>query len=231
MHLSFIHNLEAMKYTPYIEKCFEFDAVTYILTFTKRYFSLHHEKFAFWFKKGCLIRPQNQRFRLKKGWGFFSSQIPGKGFFNQTWVRAWYRLWSRVGGGGERMGGRGGGGGGGVEKGGGEKGGDTHMRCFVYFVAFWILFCVFYLHRSLLFPCLWISKMTPNSSGSIQVYYGCLWRCQGNGFWGYISRILQDNWFPIWIDIKRNRSQTPPKPRYYFRSNLSSRLPFLRANR
>ena len=36
MYLSFNHNLEVMKNTTYIEKCLEFDAVTYILTFTKR---------------------------------------------------------------------------------------------------------------------------------------------------------------------------------------------------
>ena len=134
MHLSFIHNLEAMKYTPYIEKCFEFDAVTYILTFTKRYFSLHHEKFAFWFKKGCLIRPQNQRFRLKKGWGFFSSQIREKVFLIKLGYERGIGFGRELGG--ERMGGRGGGGGGGggVKKG-GEKGGGG------YTYALFCLFC------------------------------------------------------------------------------------------
>ena len=36
MYLSLNHNLEVMKNTTYIEKRLEFDAVTYILTFTKR---------------------------------------------------------------------------------------------------------------------------------------------------------------------------------------------------
>ena len=36
MYLSFNHNLEVMTNTMYIEKCLEFDAVTYILTFTRR---------------------------------------------------------------------------------------------------------------------------------------------------------------------------------------------------
>ena len=36
MYLSFNYNLEVMKNTTYIEKCLEFDAVTYILTFTKK---------------------------------------------------------------------------------------------------------------------------------------------------------------------------------------------------
>ena len=44
MYLSFNHNLKVMKNTTYIEKCIEFDAVTYILTITKGYFSLYDEK-------------------------------------------------------------------------------------------------------------------------------------------------------------------------------------------
>ena len=77
MYLSFNHNLKVMKNTTYIEKFIEFDAVTYIFTITKGYFSLYHEKIAFCFKKGCFIEPQNQWFRLKKG--CFSAQIPRKG--------------------------------------------------------------------------------------------------------------------------------------------------------
>ena len=78
MYLSFNNNLKVMKNMTYIEKCIEFDAVTYILTITKRYFSLYDEKIAFCFKKkGCFIEPQSQRFRLKKG--CFFVQNPRKG--------------------------------------------------------------------------------------------------------------------------------------------------------
>ena len=79
MYLSFNHNLKVMKNTTYIEKCNEFDAVTYILTITKGYFSLYEETNPVLLKKGCFIEPQNQRFRLKK-WCFFI-QIREKGVF------------------------------------------------------------------------------------------------------------------------------------------------------
>ena len=92
----FCTNVKVMKNTTYIEKCIEFDAVTYILTITKGYFSLYDEKNRVLLKKGCFIEPQNQRFRLKKGC-FFSSKIRQKGGVFQTWVRAWYTLWSGVG--------------------------------------------------------------------------------------------------------------------------------------
>ena len=45
-------------------------------------------------KKGCFIGPQNQRFRLKKAGYFFFVITPRKGGVLQTWVRAWYTLWS-----------------------------------------------------------------------------------------------------------------------------------------
>ena len=44
MYLSFNHNLEVMKNTTYIEKCLEFDGVTYILTSQKGYCSLYYQK-------------------------------------------------------------------------------------------------------------------------------------------------------------------------------------------
>ena len=85
-----------MKNTTYIEKCLEYDVVTYILTFTKRVlYLIFRKKIAFWIKKRCFIGHQNQRFRLKKGCFFF--QNPRKGGVFQTWVRAWYTLWSGVG--------------------------------------------------------------------------------------------------------------------------------------
>ena len=76
------------------------------------------KKIAFCLKNVYFIEPQNQRFRLKRGC-FFSSEIREKGVFFKLWVRAWYTLWSGVGGwwwwwggGGGGMGGGGGGGGG-----------------------------------------------------------------------------------------------------------------------
>ena len=55
-----------MKNTTYIEKCLEFNAVTYILTFTKM---VHLRKNGILLKKkgggGYFIGPKNQRFRPK----------------------------------------------------------------------------------------------------------------------------------------------------------------------
>ena len=68
IYLSFNHNIELMKNTTYIEKCLEFDAVTYILTFTKKgTLAYITKKISFCLKKGCFIGPENQRCRLKKG--------------------------------------------------------------------------------------------------------------------------------------------------------------------
>ena len=102
MYLSFNHNLKVMKNTTYIETCIEFDAVTYILTITKGYYSLYDEKNRVLFKKGCFIEPQNQPFRLKKFFFFFGGggrlqtyhgivdydhRIP-MAFYNQGWPRS-----------------------------------------------------------------------------------------------------------------------------------------------
>ena len=96
--MSFNHNLEVMKITTYIKKCHKFDAVTYILTFTKNGTVAYITKTnRVLLKRGCFIGPQNQRFRLKKG--CFVVRNPWKGGVFETWVRAWYTLWSGVGGG------------------------------------------------------------------------------------------------------------------------------------
>ena len=91
-----------MKNSTYIEKCIEFDAVTYTLIITKGYFSLYDEKIAFCLKRGVLLSLKISDFDWKRV-GFFV-QNPQKGGVFQTWVRAWYTLWSEVGGG--RGGGR-----------------------------------------------------------------------------------------------------------------------------
>ena len=87
-----------MKNTTYIEKCIELDAVTYILITTKGYFSLYDEKIAFCLKRGVLLSLKISDFDWKRV--FFIVQNPRKGGLFQTWVRAWYTLWSKVGGGG-----------------------------------------------------------------------------------------------------------------------------------
>ena len=55
MYFSFNHNLEEMKNTTCIEKCPEFDTVTYILTFTEKVLRLYNEKNAFCLKMGVLL--------------------------------------------------------------------------------------------------------------------------------------------------------------------------------
>ena len=58
-----------------------FDAATYNLTFIKKKGTVAYiTKNRVLLKKGCFVGPQNQRFRLKKGW-FFSSKIREKGVF------------------------------------------------------------------------------------------------------------------------------------------------------
>ena len=84
-----------MKNTTYIEKCLEFDVVTYILTFTKRVLSLILLKNRLLLKKGCFIGRQNQRFCLKKAC-FFFVQNPRKGVFFKLGYERGIR-WSGVG--------------------------------------------------------------------------------------------------------------------------------------
>ena len=48
--MSFNRNLEVIEHTTYEEKCLEFDAVIYILNFTKKYGSLYYKKIAFCLK-------------------------------------------------------------------------------------------------------------------------------------------------------------------------------------
>ena len=79
MYLSFNHNLKVMENTTHIEKCIEFDAVTYILTITKGYFSLYDEKIAFCLKRGVLLSLKISDFDWKRG--VFSSKIREKGVF------------------------------------------------------------------------------------------------------------------------------------------------------
>ena len=61
MYLGFYNNLEVMKNTTFIEKCLEFDAVTYILTFTKEYFSLYYET------KSCFAKKKKSDFGVGGG--------------------------------------------------------------------------------------------------------------------------------------------------------------------
>ena len=67
------------------------------LASTKGVFILQNEnKIAFCFKKGRFIGPQISDFSWKRG--VFLAQNPQKGRIFQAWVRAWYTLWSGVGG-------------------------------------------------------------------------------------------------------------------------------------
>ena len=91
MYLSFNHNLEVMKNTTYIEKCLEFDVVTYILIFTKRVHYLTLRKNRVLLKKGCFIERQNQRFRLKKGC-FFRPKSAKRGYFFNLGTSVVYAL-------------------------------------------------------------------------------------------------------------------------------------------
>ena len=70
----------------------------------KGYFIIYNEKNAFCSKRGCFIGPQNQRFRLKKGWFFVQNPRKGGVFF-----KLGYEHGIRFGGESEWVGGVGGG--------------------------------------------------------------------------------------------------------------------------
>ena len=72
MYLSFNYNSKVMKNMTYIEKCLEFDAVTYILTITKRYLSIYDEKIydekiAFCLKRGVFYWASKSAISVEKG--------------------------------------------------------------------------------------------------------------------------------------------------------------------
>ena len=91
MYLSFNHILEVMENTTYIDKCFEFDVVTYILTFAKRVLYLTLRKNRVLLKKGCFIGRQNQRFCLKQGC-FFRPKSAKRGCFSNLGTSMVYAL-------------------------------------------------------------------------------------------------------------------------------------------
>ena len=80
MYFSFNHNLEVMKNMTYIEKCLEFDAVTYILTFTKNDTLTYITKKSRLFKKGVFYWASKSEISVEKG-VFFFVQNPRKGMF------------------------------------------------------------------------------------------------------------------------------------------------------
>ena len=96
MYLSFNHHLKVVKYTTYIEKCIELDAVTYILTITKGYFSLCYEKIVFCLKRGVLLSLKISDFGWKRT--FLSSKNSEKGVFFKLWYERGIRF-GREGGG------------------------------------------------------------------------------------------------------------------------------------
>ena len=81
MYLSFNHILEVMKNTTYIEKCLEFDVVTYILTFTKRILYLTLRKNRVLLKKGVFYWASKSAILLEKG-VFFRPKSAKRGCFS-----------------------------------------------------------------------------------------------------------------------------------------------------
>ena len=79
MYLRFNHDLEVMKNTTYIEKCLEFDAIIYIIIFTKMYCSLYYDKIAFCLRRGVLLGLKISDFGCKRG--VFLFKIREKGVF------------------------------------------------------------------------------------------------------------------------------------------------------
>ena len=62
----------------------------------KGYFSLYYEKIVFAKKSGVVLGLKISDFGWKRG-VFFRPKSAKKGDVFQTWVRAWYTLWSGVG--------------------------------------------------------------------------------------------------------------------------------------
>ena len=86
MYLSFNHNLEVMKNTTYIEKCLEFDAVTYILTFMKKgYCSLYCEKIAFCLKRGVILGASKSAISVEKRVFFRPKSAKRRCFSTKSW--------------------------------------------------------------------------------------------------------------------------------------------------
>ena len=82
MYLRFYQNLEVMKNTTYKEKCLEFDAVTYIITFTKKgnvAYTYITKKNRVFLKKGVFYWASKSAISVEK-WVFFS-KIREKGVF------------------------------------------------------------------------------------------------------------------------------------------------------
>ena len=98
MYLSFNHNLEVMENTTYIEKCLEFDAELYSHFHKKNGTVVYITKKSrfFFLKKGVLLCLKINDFGWKRG--IFRPNSAKKGVFFKTWVRAWHKPWSGVGG-------------------------------------------------------------------------------------------------------------------------------------
>ena len=100
MYLSFNHNSKVMKNTKYIEKYVEFDAVTYILTFTKKgNVAYITKKSRFAWKRGVLLGSKISDFGWKGG-VFFRPKSAKRGCFSNLGTSVVCTLVGRGGGGG-----------------------------------------------------------------------------------------------------------------------------------